>query len=212
MDFWIRSDSERAIGGLMAVVAILLPWDITYIAEIGGGSLLYVRFPLFEFQYAMGIQTSQPIVLHWIWAAADLHATGPLAPAYTTAVAGGVITVIGVILGTSITVAEEGSFSTNTVYLLAGIAAVATVATFVAVDPIIAPITAVLTIGLLVTGTVFDSSLLVRVLGCLLLTAGAAFLIAWYYIVTRGAVGIDLPLGALVTTLLGATLLLAERR
>lgn len=212
MDFWIRSDSERTVGGVMAVVAVLLPWDITYIADIAGGSLLYVRFPLFEFQYAMGIQASQPITLHWIWAAADLHANGPLAPAYTAAVVGGVIAVIGLVLGVSLTVSEDGTVDTRTVYAFGALAAIATTALLVSGEPLVAAITGVLTAALIFSAVRFESSLIVRVLGSLLVTAGIAFLLAWYYVFTRGAAGIDLPFGAVVTPLLGATLLLAARR
>lgn len=212
MDFWIRSDSERTVGAVMAIVAVLLPWDVTYIADIAGGSLLYVRFPLFEFQYAMGIQASQPITLHWIWAAADLHAAGPLAPAYTTAVAGGVIALIGLVLGVSLTVSEDGTITSRTVYALAGVAALTTIALVVANDTLVAAVTAVLTAALILTGVRFDTSLIVRVLGSLLFAGGVAFLIAYYYVFTRGATGIDLPIGAVVTPVLGATLLFAARR
>ncbi|MFB6103902.1 MAG: hypothetical protein ABEJ57_02290 [Halobacteriaceae archaeon] len=166
MDLWIRSDSERTVGGVIAVVAILLPWDVTYIADIAGGSLLYVRFPLFEFQYAMGIQTAPTVVVRLATAAADLHATGPLAPAYQAALAGAAIAIIAAILGLSLLVTDAGTGATR----------------------------------------------IVRLLGVLVAASGVAFFVAWVMVLTRGAPGIDLPLGAIVTPILGAVLVVAERR
>jgi len=166
MDLWIRSESERTVGGVIGVLAILLPWDVTYIADIAGGSLLYVRFPLFEFQYAMGVQTAPPVVVRLATAAADLHAAGPLAPAYQAALVGGAITLLAAILGVSLLVTDAGR----------------------------------------------GSSRVVRVLGAVVLAAGLAFFVAWVLVLTRGAAGIDVPLGAVVTPVLGAVLLVADRR
>lgn len=166
MDVWIRSDSERTVGGAIAVVAFLLPWEVTYIADIAGGSLLYVRFPVVEFQYAMGIQAAPPVVVRLFTAAAALHASGPLAPAYQAALVGGILTIIAAVLGVSLLVTEEGS----------------------------------------------GGSTLVRGVGALVFAAGVAFFAAWVLVLTRGAAGIDIPLGAVVTPVLGAVLVGAERR
>jgi hypothetical protein len=51
-----------------------------------------------------------------------------------------------------------------------------------------------------------------KVVGGLLVVAGAAFLVGWYVILTRGSPGIDIPFGATLTAALGLVLVFAERR
>lgn len=166
MDLWITKESERSVAGVAALFGVLLPWDVTYISNIAGGRLVYFRFPLWEFQWATGIQSVQPIRLRIVNEAWALHRGGPLEAAYDAYLAGAAFVALGALLAIGLYVSERRDGGINPT----------------------------------------------RVVGGLLVVGGVTFLIGWWLLVTRGASGIDIPLGATLTTALGAVLVLADRQ
>ncbi|MFO7832745.1 MAG: hypothetical protein R6V31_01495 [Halohasta sp.] len=50
---WIRRDRAGQLALVVAGLAALVPWSVTYTAS-EGATVLFVRFPLFEFQYTQG--------------------------------------------------------------------------------------------------------------------------------------------------------------
>lgn len=165
MDLWIKKESERSVAGVAAVLAFLLPWDVTYISDIAGGSLVYFRFPFWEFQWAGGIQGAEPFTFRVLNQAWDLRRGAPLEPAYDANVVGALFVALGVLLAIGLFVSEPRDGGVNPT----------------------------------------------RVVGGLLALGGVSFLVGWWFLVTRGAAGIDIPLGATLTTALGAVLVLADR-
>jgi uncharacterized protein (TIGR04206 family) len=166
MDLWITKESERSVAGVAAAFAFLLPWDITYIGDIAGGSLVYFRFPLWEFQWSPGIQGVEETTFRFLNEAWDLRRGAPLEPAYDAYLVGAAFIVLGVLLAIGLFVSEPREGGINPT----------------------------------------------RVVGGLLAFAGLSFLIGWWFLVTRGASGIDIPLGATLTTALGVVLVLADRQ
>lgn len=166
MDLWIRRDAERTVAAGAALLAALLPWDVTYIGDIAGGSLLYVRFPFVEFQWADGIQSASPATLRLVQDAAALHTGGPLEPAYQAYVVGAAAVALALVLAAGLAATEGRDGGLNPT----------------------------------------------RVVGGLLGVGGLAFVAGWYLVFTRGAAGLDVPLGAVIVPALGVTLLVAERR
>ena len=50
---WIRRDRAGRLAVIVAWLAALVPWNITYTAG-AGATVLFLRFPFFEFQYTQG--------------------------------------------------------------------------------------------------------------------------------------------------------------
>jgi len=51
---WVNREHAGALAVVLAWLAALLPWNITY-SSVGGPWVLFIRFPLFEFQYTSGL-------------------------------------------------------------------------------------------------------------------------------------------------------------
>ena len=51
---WVRSEYAGELAVLSTWVAALLPWNVFY-GAVSGGSVLFVRFPLFQIRYAFGV-------------------------------------------------------------------------------------------------------------------------------------------------------------
>ncbi|GAA0195038.1 DUF7549 family protein [Halobaculum roseum] len=51
---WVRSEYAGELAVLSTWVAALLPWNVFY-GAVAGGSVLFVRFPLFQIRYAFGL-------------------------------------------------------------------------------------------------------------------------------------------------------------
>jgi hypothetical protein len=166
MDLWITRGAERTVAAAASLIAVLLPWEVTYLGDIAGGSVLYLRFPVLEFQWSMGIASVEPIRVRLVDSAASLHQGGPLEPAYQAYLLGAGIVTLTLLLSIGLVVAERREGGVNPT----------------------------------------------KVVGGLLVLGGAVFLYAWWVILNRGAAGLDVPLGAVITPALGAVLVLAERR
>ena len=51
---WVRSEYAGELAVLSTWVAALLPWNVHYSSIPGVGSILFLRFPLFQVRYAFG--------------------------------------------------------------------------------------------------------------------------------------------------------------
>lgn len=51
---WVRSEYAGELAVLSTWVAALLPWNVFY-GAVSGGTVLFVRFPLFQVRYAFGL-------------------------------------------------------------------------------------------------------------------------------------------------------------
>ena len=51
---WVRSEYAGELAVLSTWVTALLPWNVFY-GAVAGGSVLFVRFPLFQIRYAFGV-------------------------------------------------------------------------------------------------------------------------------------------------------------
>lgn len=54
---WVQREQAGALAVVSAWIAALLPWNVTY-STSGGIWVLFVRFPLFEFQYTSGFSAA----------------------------------------------------------------------------------------------------------------------------------------------------------
>ncbi|KAB1188901.1 MULTISPECIES: hypothetical protein [Haloferax] len=79
---WVRSEHAGALAVVSTWLCALLPWNITYSSSIAGISLLFVRFPFVEIQYAWGL--SQRVAVRDPLSAMTLQAGQSVAVAYQT--------------------------------------------------------------------------------------------------------------------------------
>jgi hypothetical protein len=58
LTMWVRSEYAGELAVLSTWLSALLPWNVTYAADVAGGSLLFVRFPFFQIRFAFGVPTA----------------------------------------------------------------------------------------------------------------------------------------------------------
>lgn len=52
---WVSSEYAGELAVISVWVAALVPWNVTYSPDVGGGSVLFIRFPLFQIRYTFGV-------------------------------------------------------------------------------------------------------------------------------------------------------------
>jgi len=57
---WVEKEYAGELAVVFAWLTLFLPWNITYVGGIFGGSVLYVRFPFVQLQYWWG--TGSPML------------------------------------------------------------------------------------------------------------------------------------------------------
>ncbi|MFB6096000.1 MAG: hypothetical protein ABEJ74_01260 [Haloferacaceae archaeon] len=58
---WVRSEYAGELAVVFTWLSALVPWNVTYSPDIGGGSALFVRFPFVQVRYVWGVDVPQPI-------------------------------------------------------------------------------------------------------------------------------------------------------
>jgi uncharacterized protein (TIGR04206 family) len=94
---WVRSEYAGALSVISAWLCALIPWNITYSSDVAGGSLLFVRFPLFQVRYAWGIDIAQRVSISNPLTALSLQAGQSIAVAYQAWVIGAAVMVVAVL-------------------------------------------------------------------------------------------------------------------
>ncbi|WP_411968241.1 hypothetical protein [Haloferax sp. YSSS75] len=77
---WVRSEHAGALAVVSTWLCALVPWNISYTSSIAGVSLLFVRFPFVEIQYAWGL--SQRVAVRDPLTALSLQSGQTVAVAY----------------------------------------------------------------------------------------------------------------------------------
>jgi hypothetical protein len=60
---WVRSEYAGELAVLSTWLSALLPWNVTYSPGVGGGALLFVRFPFFQVRYSFGVPLARRVAL-----------------------------------------------------------------------------------------------------------------------------------------------------
>jgi hypothetical protein len=79
---WVRSEYAGELAVLSTWLAALIPWNVTYAPDVAGGSLLFVRFPLFQVRYSFGVPVGRAIVVSDPLSALALQRGQSIEPAY----------------------------------------------------------------------------------------------------------------------------------
>jgi uncharacterized protein (TIGR04206 family) len=60
---WVRSEHAGALAVLSAWLGALVPWNLSVVSGVAGGSALFVRFPLLEVRYTFGLPVARATLL-----------------------------------------------------------------------------------------------------------------------------------------------------
>lgn len=106
MDLWVRSEYAGELAVLSAWIAALLPWSVTATRALGG-SLLLVRFPLFEVQYRIGLPLGRAVDVVDPLSAASAQTGTTAATGYDVWTAGALVVAAALSLSLAYYAAEE---------------------------------------------------------------------------------------------------------
>lgn len=60
---WVRSEYAGELAVLSTWLSALIPWTVSYTSGIGGGALLFVRFPLVQIRYSFGVPLTRGLTV-----------------------------------------------------------------------------------------------------------------------------------------------------
>ncbi|GAB6860091.1 hypothetical protein ACFR97_02405 [Haloplanus litoreus] len=60
---WVRSEYAGELAVLTTWLSALIPWNVTFVSGVAGGSLLFVRFPLLQVRYSFGVPLAAGITV-----------------------------------------------------------------------------------------------------------------------------------------------------
>lgn len=94
---WVRSEYAGELAVLSAWLAALLPWNVSYVGDVLGGSALFVRFPLFQVRFLFDTAFGPPVRFLTVPAALELQRGNPIELAYQVWAVGAVVVVLAVV-------------------------------------------------------------------------------------------------------------------
>ncbi|MFC5366875.1 DUF7549 family protein [Salinirubrum litoreum] len=131
---WVRSEYAGELAVLSAWFAALLPWNVSYVGDVLGGSALFVRFPFFQVRFLFDTAFGPPVRFLTLPAALDLQRGNPIELAYQVWAAGAVVVALAVGLSVAYYLAEDRLDATlDPVRLMGGLLALGGVVFAVAV-------------------------------------------------------------------------------
>ncbi|RDZ45954.1 hypothetical protein C5B86_09445 [Haloferax sp. Atlit-19N] len=92
---WVRSEHAGALAVVSTWLCALLPWNVTYTPNLSGVSLLFVRFPFAEIQFAWGL--SSRVAVRSPLSALSLQSGQTVAVAYQAWVVGAAVLALAVL-------------------------------------------------------------------------------------------------------------------
>ena len=98
MRVWVRSEYAPELAVAFAWLSTLVPWTVSYATLSEVGSVLFVRFPLFQVRYAFGIPFARAVRLDSAYGAWQLQAGQSLEVAYAAWTVGAVIFLVALAL------------------------------------------------------------------------------------------------------------------
>jgi hypothetical protein len=111
MRVWVRSEYAPELAVVFAWFGALIPWNVTFSELQGVGSVLFVRFPLFQIRYAYRVPAAEAISIRGPYSAIQFQRAGEqvgtIADAYTVWLLGAVLVAAALALSVALYLAEE---------------------------------------------------------------------------------------------------------
>lgn len=79
---WVRSEYAGEFAVLSAWLGALVPWNVSFVSDVAGGNVLFVRFPFFEVRYAFGLPAGRPARLFDPLSALEFYRTTAVVVGY----------------------------------------------------------------------------------------------------------------------------------
>jgi hypothetical protein len=104
---WVRSEYAGELAVLSAWLTALLPWNVSYVGDVLGGSALFVRFPLFQIRFLFDTAFGPPVRFLTLQDALGLQRGNPIELAYQLWAVGAVVVVLAVAFSVVYYLAED---------------------------------------------------------------------------------------------------------
>lgn len=95
---WVRAEHAGALAVVSTWLAALVPWNVTYSANVSGGAVLFVRFPFFQVRYAFGVPVAQRVAVSDPLSAVAFQAGQSIQVAYQAWAVGAAILAVAVVV------------------------------------------------------------------------------------------------------------------
>ncbi|MGM0606489.1 MAG: DUF7549 family protein [Halobacteriota archaeon] len=106
---WIRSEYAGELAVVFAWLSVLVPWDVRYVGDVFGGSVLFVRFPLLQLQYVWGSEVAviEGSTFSHLGTVIAAHAGQPVFPGYVAWGVAAALVVITAVYGAGYYLRED---------------------------------------------------------------------------------------------------------
>jgi uncharacterized protein (TIGR04206 family) len=104
---WVRSEYAGELAVLSTWLSAFIPWNVTFSTLSGGGSVLFVRFPLFQVRYTYGVPFAQGTRVTDPLSAVAFQSGNSIVVAYQAWVVGAAVFGLAVALSLAYYAAEE---------------------------------------------------------------------------------------------------------
>lgn len=106
MDVWVNSEYAGELAVLSAWLTALLPWSVSYVPQIAGGSLLDVRVPFFQIRYTFGLPFARAVSVRDPVTGLSVTSGDPVGVAYAAWLVGAALVALAVLLSVAYYVDE----------------------------------------------------------------------------------------------------------
>lgn len=97
---WVRAEYAGALAVVSTWLAALVPWNITYSANVSGGAVLFVRFPFFQIRYTFGVSVARRVAVSDPLSAVAFQAGQTIQIAYQVWAVGAGVLAVAVVVAT----------------------------------------------------------------------------------------------------------------
>lgn len=106
MELWIDAEYRNVLAVIAAWMTALIPWNVTHSA-LDIGTVLFVRFPLFQVRYIYGFPLAKGLAIQTAPGAMAFQQGQTIVEAYTVWVVGAAVFVVALLLSFAMYAFEE---------------------------------------------------------------------------------------------------------
>lgn len=106
MRVWVRSEYAPELAVVFAWFAALIPWNVTLSELSDIGTVLFVRFPLFQVRYTFGISFARGVQVMDVYSALQFQRGASIGDAYAVWAVGAALVALALLLSVGLYLAE----------------------------------------------------------------------------------------------------------